>query len=773
MIQLLSLSQWYHFAYMVISIALLGFGAAGTVLSVWRERLLKHEDRLVPLLMIVSGFTQVTAVQFSQHEFARFDSYLLFFERKQWLALLINYVLYFLPFLFGALALGIVFVKYVSEIGKLYFSDLAGAAVGAVVAAALAWHFRPAVLPVIIALMAMGSGLVLMSKQNKWTVMLFAAIAVAFCFYRIIEPFHVRMSQYKSLSRTMNLPAAQIIIEKPGPYGFVQVVSAEALRYAPGLSLSFTGEIPVRKAVFNNGDWVGPVVSWHRKDTMHLLDFTTSALSYAIGERDRVLVLHAGTGLNVSHAVRHGAVQVDAVESHRGIADLLMNELAPDNDSLFYNHAVTMHITEPRTFLLATDRRYDLIELPMVGAFGGTVGLYAMREEYILTKESFIQLWNRLQEDGVLSVTSWMDYPFRNPLKLVATFAELMDELKLPRPDLHFVAVRSWGTITFLLKRSAFSPDELNQVRAFCETWSFDPVFLPGLQEKERTRYNGLNDMSFFLLADKLLYGDREKVYEDYDFNLKPATDDKPYFSQFLRWQSIPRLSNIYGTSAVPFLEIGLLISAITFLQISLLAVALIILPLFKIGWKGRGKLWVLLYFSAIGMGYMLLEIVFIQKFIVFFGNPVYAVSLVIAVMLLASGAGSYASSSLKLNRSAMQGVLVAIVLALVVCVIFLSTVLPLLAGYSMLVKLAISIIVIAFPAFFMGIPFPTGLRICSKVHENNIPWAWGINGCTSVISASLASLLAVEAGFTVVIIVATFSYLICLLSLFLLRSEL
>ena len=365
-----------------------------------------------------------------------------------------------------------------------------------------------------------------------------------------------------------------------------------------------------------------------------------------------------------------------------------------------------------------------------------------------------------------------MDYPFRNPLKLVATFGELVDELKLPQGDLHFVAIRSWGTITFLLKRSRFSLDEVNKVRGFCDARSFDPVFLPGLQAEERTQYNGLNDMSFFSLADELLYGERKKIYERYDFDLKPATDDKPYFSQFLRWRSIPHLSNIYGTSAVPFLEIGLLISAITFLQISLLAIALIILPLFKTGWEGRSKLWVLLYFSAIGTGYMLLEMVFIQKFIVFFGNPVYAVSLVIAVMLLASGAGSYASSSLRLDRAAMQRVVLAIVLALVVCVIFLSTVLPLLAGYSMLMKLLISIIVIALPAFFMGIPFPTGLRLCSELDEESIPWAWGINGCTSVISASLASLLAVEAGFTVVIILAIFCYLVCLLSLFLFRNN-
>jgi spermidine synthase len=617
------------------------------------------------------------------------------------------------------------------------------------------------------ALMAIASGLILLQRKKRWLIIILAFATVVFAFYRIVEPVDLTISEYKSLSRTLNLPAAKITLKKPGPFGFVEVVSADALRYAPGLSLAFTGEVPVKKEVFNNGDWFGPVVSWNAKDSFHLLDFTTMALPYVLKQRNNVLVLHAGTGLPISHALSRGATNIDAIEPHQTVTNLLLHELAVDNDSLYYHPVVKIHVIEPRTFLSATHKKYDLIQLPIVGAFGGGAGLYAMREEYSLTKEAFLQMWNLLEDDGVISITAWMDYPFRNPLKIAATIAETAEAAGLSPIQSHIIAVRSWGTISFLLKKSPLSSSDTSAIRKFCNKLFFDPVVLSGLSDEERTIYNGMNDESFFAYMDELLSGKRENLYKDYDFYLRPATDDKPYFSQFLRWKSLPHLSNIFGSQLVPFLELGWLISIITFLQLSLLALLLIILPLFKIGWKGSRKLWTLLYFSGLGIGYMFLEIVLIQQFILFFGNPVYAAALVIAAMMLASGAGSYYSSSLRVKRSIMQRILLMIVVLLLLYSFFLSAFLQNITGLSIGLKLGISLIIIAVPSLLMGMPFPMGLRLLSGIEENNIPWAWGINGCMSVISAALATLLAVEAGFTVVMILTALAYAVCLLSMY------
>ena len=766
-IQLLSYVQWYHYANMVISIALLGFGAAGTVLSLLRRRLLDYSNILLPLLMIVSGLMMMSAVWLSRSGFARFDSYLLFVDRSQWLSLLINYLLFFLPFFFGALALGIIFVKYVAGIGKIYFFNLLGSGVGAVIAAVLAGYFFPAVLPMVIAILAVLAGLLLLQRNNRLIVIPFALVTSLLVVYRIIWPVDLILSEYKNLSRTFNLPAAQITLKKPGPYGFVEMVSADALRYAPGLSLAYTADVDVKKALFSNGDWFGPMISWKQNDTSHLLDYTTMALPYVLNKRDRVLVLHSGTGMHVSHAINRGATTIDAVESHKAINHLLLHQLADDNDSLYYHPAVKIHSSEPRTFLSSKQEKFDLIQLPMIGSFGGTAGLYAMREEYSLTKEAFLQMWSLLDDDGVISINVWMDYPFRNPLKITATIAEVTEAVGISSLRSHLTAVRSWGTISFLLKKSPFTSSDTAAIRQFCNRLFFDPVFLPGVSREERMFYNGMNDSSFFSYMDELLSGNRERLYDEYDFYLRPATDDKPYFSQYLRLKSLPHLKSIFGSQSVPFLELSWLISIVTFLQLSLLALLLIILPLFKMGWKGHYKFGTLLYFSGIGIGYMLLEIVLLQKFILFFGNPVYAAAWVIGIMLIGSGIGSYYSSGIQTNWSVLKKILLMIAGILLVYSFFLPALLQNIIGSSMALKLAISIIIIAIPSLLMGIPFPMGLKLLSAIEEKNTAWAWGINGCMSVISAALAALLAVEVGFMIVMLLAVLAYTLSLLAAF------
>lgn len=764
-IQLLSYVQWYHYANMVISIALLGFGAAGTCVSLLRKWLLDRSEVLLPVLMIVSGITMVIAVWLSRSGLANFDSYLLFVERKQCLALLFNYLLFFLPFFFGALALGIIFVKYVGEIGKFYFSNLIGSAIGAVLAAGFAWLFLPAVLPVLMAIPAIASGLIMLHHKKRLFIIILAFSSLVFTLYKVLQPVDLAISEYKSISRTLNLPASQINIEKSGPYGFVQVVSADALRYAPGLSLAFTGEVPVTKAVFNNGDWFGPVISWNKADSFHLLDYTTMALPYILLKRNKVLVLHAGTGIHTSHALSRGATDIDAVEPHKTVNDLLLHELSQDTDSLLFQPAVKMYETEPRSFLSAAHKKYDLIQLPVIGAFGGGVGLYAMREEYTLTKESFLQMLDMLEKDGIISVTAWMDYPFRNSLKVAATLAETAEAAGLSPLQLHIIAVRSWGTVTFLLKKSPVTSLDTMHIRQFCDRLYFDPVFLPALSNEDRTIYNGLNDTTFFMYMDELMSGKREKLYQEYDFYLRPASDDKPYFSQFLRWKSLPDLAGIFGTRSVPFLELGWLISLITLFQLSLLALVLIILPLLKMGWKGAYRFGTFIYFSGLGIGYMFFEIILIQQFILFFGNPVYAAAMVIGVMLLASGTGSYLTSGIQLNRRVIKRILLLIAVLIAVYSLVLSTVLQNIAGIDTAWKIAISLIIIAVPAVLMGMPFPMCLRWLSRIEENNIPWAWAINGCMSVISAALATLLTVELGFTLMIILAALAYVISLMA--------
>jgi hypothetical protein len=476
-----------------------------------------------------------------------------------------------------------------------------------------------------------------------------------------------------------------------------------------------------------------------------------------------VLVLRAGTGVDVAHAVSRNAKNIVAVEPNAVILQTLQKQFAAETDSLLHHPAVSVHAIEPRTFLLMDTSHYDLIILPMIGTFGGSAGLYALQEQFFLTKEAFREMWLKLYEGGAISVTVWMDYPVRNSLKVLATLVETLNDLKISNPQHHIAAVRSWGTITFVITRSPLNQSEVINIRNFGDQMMFDPAILPGLKPEERVAYNQFQDNRFFDYVDSILSPGKNKFYTDYDFNIKPATDNKPYFSQFIKWRNIERISGFFGNRTLPFFEIGYLLVIVTLIQISILSIVFIILPLFKIGWRGKNKFQIILYFTGIGMGYMFVELIFIQRFILYFGNPVYSASAIITSLLLFSGIGSYYSKYFQHKRRLLT-IFAAIVFILLAYSFILTPILQQTVHYSLASKLLIVFLLTAPLAFFMGVPFPLGLSNLAKTDSEVVPWAWGINGCTSVISTALATIVAVEMGFTWVMLFAALAYCLPLL---------
>ena len=764
LIQILSIVQWYHFAYMVISIALLGFGAAGSMLAIFQKRLVRQTEILLPFLMAGTAIAMALVTDISQMPFIRFDSYLLFAEYSHLGRLLLTYLLFFIPFFLGALAIGLVFVKYVGDIGKIYFANLLGSGAGGVVALVLIGFFFPNQLPAFIAILPVLAGLIIVPKTKRRVHIAISSVAIVIIFWKCISPPQLVLSQYKDLSKTLLLPDAKIRFEKTSPYGVVQMVSSPALRYAPGMSLTAQKAAQIKMAAFINGDWFGAITDWKRTDTTMILDYTTSALPYVMVKRNNVLVLQAGTGSDVAHAVSRGVENIVAVEANAVVTSTLQTQLKAETDSLFSHPHVSVHNIEPRTFLSMDTSHFDLVALPIVGTFGGSSGLFALHERFILTKEAFGEMWRKLNANGVISVTSWMDYPVRNPLKILATMVEVLKESGIQHPKQHIAAIRSWGTITFVMSRSPLQESEINNIRGFCEKMMFDPAILPQLDAEERARYNEFQDTLFFDHVDKLFTPEKEAFYADYDFNVKPATDNKPYFSQYIKWRNLNRLASFFGNRAVPFFEIGYLLVIITLIQISIASFVLILVPLFKVGWKSSSRWDIILYFSGIGLGYMFVEMVFIQKFILYFGNPVYSASAVITSLLIFSGLGSYHSDYFLRNRNWMLMIFSFIICTLFAYSFILTTALQQTIHVNLFLKFLIVLVFTAPLAFFMGIPFPAGLLHISKRSTDVASWAWGINGCISVISTDLAIIVAAEAGFTWVLFCAALAYCLPLL---------
>lgn len=752
---------------MIISVALLGFGASGTLLALKSKWMISRIRVMLPLLMILCGLTMSSILALSEIIFGTFDSYLIFVDRDQLYSLVLTYLAFFIPFFIGALAIGLIYVAYVKKIGSLYFADLFGSGIGGLASLLLFWTFFPSQLPAVIAVFPVMAGILLIPREKKgiFTVISVASLALPLVLY--FNPPELKLSEFKSISKALDLPDAEIVKERTSPYGHIQVVRSKSLRYAPGLSMRFKGEVPVRDVIYCNGDWFGPVVSWSREDTTHFLDYTTNALPYVINKPERVMVTNSGTGLFVAHSIVKGASSVTAVEQNRVAVDLLKNELAPDIDSLFSHESVILEKLQPRSYLLSDTSSYDLIILPTIETFGGTSGIHALNEQYLLTQEAFMDMWDRLTEKGMISITTWMDYPARNTLKVLGTLMNTLRSTDVVNPEEHLLALRGWGTVTFVLKKKPVTDAQIEKIREFSSSMYFDPLFLPGITKEERAEYNMLQDDKFFELADNIVESEEEaeKLYSEYDFNIRPATDNRPYFSQFLKWNRLSYLTEFYGASTVPFLEIGYLVVGITFIQITLAAVVLIILPLFFIGWRGGYRAFTVLHFSGLGLGFMFVEIVLIQRFILYFGSPIYAAAAVLSAMLICSGAGSYYSSRLQGSHKEIVKISGAVIVFILLYGIFLTEIILSTITFPMLLKIIFSIGLIAPLAFFMGMPFPLGLRTLSVQNETLVPWAWGINGCLSVISTALALIIAVEAGFFWVMVLAAIAYGITLLA--------
>jgi hypothetical protein len=352
-----------------------------------------------------------------------------------------------------------------------------------------------------------------------------------------------------------------------------------------------------------------------------------------------------------------------------------------------------------------------------------------------------------------------MDYPLRGPLRILATLAEGLEGEGVVNIRDHLAAVRGWGTVTILVKRTPLDAADVEKIRQFCRRLLFDPALLPGLRTEERAKYNGLQDGNFFLYLDAILSPARERFYDDYAFNVRPATDNRPYFSQFLRLKSVPHLAGIYGIRSFPFLEAGYLLVLLTLLLVTVTAVILILLPLHFLPRRGRRRMVVLLYFSGLGIGYMFVEIVLIQRFLLYFGNPIHAAATVISGMLVWSGIGSLLSARWVRKRERALCVFGLIVLFILADSLLLMPLLQATLSLPPAVKIILALLLIAPASLVMGVPFPLGIRLLVGTADHEIPWAWGVNGCLSVVGAVLAAVIAVEAGFSQVMILAAAAY--------------
>jgi hypothetical protein len=584
------------------------------------------------------------------------------------------------------------------------------------------------------------------------------------------------ISEFKGLTRALAIRDAKLARQYSGPLALLSAVDSPTvpLRYAPGLSLRSPSLPPPQHGIFADGEFAAAIDTWDgHLESLTYLDYSTDALAYHLTRRAEVLVLGAGAGRSVLQAVGHGAARIDAVEINPDMIRLVRDDFADRAGHIYDRLEVRVHAADARRFVTATSRAWDLIQLPLLGG-GAAAGARGLNESYLHTIEAFGLVYRRLRPDGWLSVTGWLDLPPRATLKLVATIRAALAEQGIDDPARHLILIRGMTTVTLMVKRGPVSAGDIAATKAFARSRAFDLIHYPGMGRQEANRRNMLTQPVFFDAVGALLGPGRDEFAARYKFDIAPATDDRPYFHDFFKWATLPELLALGPAGGAVLLDLGELIVAATLVQSVALGLLLVLLPLHARRYrrKPRRMAWRFgAYFTALGGAFLFIEIAYIQKLVLFLGHPLYAVSVALTGFLVFAGLGAGASAILerRLGQARFSAIDAAVAGIAVVALFYLVALPPLFDGLSGLsgpLRVAFSLALIAPLAFFMGMPFPLGLARVAQADSDLVPWAWGLNGCASVVSAAAATLLTMHLGSSATVAIAVGLYLLAALAL-------
>lgn len=779
----LAIEHWHPFAVMIISLALLGHGASGTWLSLWLRRAPGRLEATFDGTFVTCAllFAVSAACAPLLAHWIPFNGLELVWDPRQLLWLSALYLLLSVPFFFAASCFGLAFARHGSRIPMLYGADLVGAGIGAL--AALALSYLPE-----------GRGLLLASLCAPLAAMLVATgrthqlAAVLVAAALVLMPAQLtapRPNEYKGLSKSLLLPQARILAQRTGPYGALAVLESPRvpLRHAPGLSLGYALEPPVQLGLYTDGDALSVIV---RDDgtacARDWLGVMASALPYRMHAPHSVLVLGAGGGLDVLQALQLGARQVDAVELDPQRLRLVRDRYSVYSGGLYRDRRVRTFVAEPRAFVRASRARYDLIVLGGGDSFAGSgAGVQAASEQYALTVEAMRDYLHKVTPAGMVVVTRWNKQPPRDELKLFATAIEALHAEGVRQPGGHLAAIRNWDASTWVIARQPLSAQALAGLRSFIDEHGFDPVHVPDYRMPAADRFHVLEPPTLFDGVDALLSPKARGFVRDYKFEIEPATDDRPYFSHFFRWRSLPELWRLREQGSAVLMDSGYLLLVAALLQAVPIALLLVLLPLGALRPRARpddgtssspsslpSRWRAGAYFLALGLAFLFVEIATLSRLTLLVGHPLLAVNAGLAAFLLCAGLGSLqaqrwlgrddavtdAAIALKI-RWAVRAIAFGLLWQFAVFYIAFAYA----AAWPVWARALLGLAGIAPLAFAMGMPFALGLARLARTAPAFVPWAWGINGCASVISAIAALLLAMAFGLRATLLIALALY--------------
>lgn len=723
-VRIFSVSIWYHFAFLVVSISLFGIGASGVALAFLKPGPKEARYRaLAPALFSFSAlaaYILTNAIPFSPFRILQ--------DSKQLFYFLLYDLLLMIPFFFSGSAVALILRAYPVRAGRLYAFDLVGAALGTllVFVALPAGGARGAI--ALAATLGFVASALLAPTVGMRRGLAIAAVA------------NLALVAMPSLLPDVRLDATKPVVNEVQNRGGKHVVS----RWNALSRIDVVERSNGQPMIFIDAAAATPVTPPHDSTTA-VRDIST--IGYQLRPGAAVAVIGSGGGVDVQNALALGAVSVTAIEINPIIIDLVTNRYRDMVGDAFRDPRVHLLRDEGRSCIARSRERYDVIQITLIDTWAASVsGAYSLSENYLYTTEAFAEYLSHLSDDGVLSVTRWY---YEMP-RLVALARAGLEELSIDEPSRHALVVREKTRALLLVKRTPFTPAEVDQARAAGGRGfliEHDPV-----EPDLRSPYTAI-----------LAAPDPVSLYQDADVALAPVRDDNPFFFQMTRWKSVKldALRDFAGVGfleplALPFAQIALLSALIISLGLSavLIVVPLVVKKGRAVPRERRGT-W-LVYFLCLGLAFIIVEVVLMQRFALFLGHPTYSVTAVLFAILLFSGLGAaWSDRRGGTTAEVVKPVLWGLPIAIVLLAFVVPPLLRELIGLPHAARLAIGVILIAPVAFLMGVPFPLGIRAIAATGGKHVPWAWAANGCASVVGSVCAVLGAMVWNFSTMLLIA------------------
>jgi hypothetical protein len=780
LVRLFSIIHWHHFAFMVISIALLGYGASGSMITVFQRGLLQRYGSVLIFNAVMFGLSAIACFIVVQQ--LPFNALEILWDTSQWQRLLMSYLLLTLPFFFVANAIALTMARYHDRIALIYGVDLIGAGIGAIVILILLQFYSPDVVLRILGVLGLTAGLLAVHKLaclGRMLVSSLIALLVVIVLFAPANWFELRLSEYKGLEQVLLINGTEHLQRRSNSISQVDVVESRDIpfRNAPGMSLLSPSGTPDQLAVFRDGDEMTTIDKYSDNASLVYQDYMSSVLPYHIHDSpEKVLILGSSTGNELLQATLHNAGHIDAVESDTLLTALITGDFADYFGWDRISDRISFHTSSPRGYAASTMEKYTIIVTGVPGgSSGGAAGVHALATSYNFTIEALEKYLSLLEPDGLLSITFWTSTPARGNLRLFATAVEALRRTGVEQPGNNIAWIRSWNTATLVIKNGGLSAADNKRIREFSTARAFDIAWLPDIKENEVNRYQLLQQPIYYMAASSLLSSRSSDFIDNYKYNIKSVTDNNPYFDNSFKWSSLPELLGISGRGGIALIGVGYPTLWFTLIQAIIAAIVLVLLPLAIVRRNKPSKLAnrknIVIYFTSIGLAFLFIEIAFIQKFTLILSQPLYAVAVTLCAFLIFSGLGSlYAQKKMMtpssvIMRRLLNRSIASIGIITLIYVFAFPAITDAIMAMSEPARIATAILLAAPLSFAMGMPFPLGLTATRQNDPTLMPWAWGINGCASVLSAILAILLAIEIGFSGVMLSAILFYALAWIS--------